>query len=310
MLDHLVLLTTTRCNLRCGHCLRGFRQPAQEFPLELLPHLLNEARLYGAHHIALTGGEPGLHPQFAELVALWVQAGYTWHFVSNGLRTDLYLPAIEASPASLTSVALSLDGGTPETHNAVRGLPDAFERLRASAHTYLERGIPVRLAVTLNRLNREELPRMLALAEEWGVRRVNIAAVIPTPWNGDLALTENERAELYLSIQEIKQTAKVNIRTLSSLNTRGGVYFCNNLGLREVVIDAAGSMLFCCDLVEGGTPLGSLYEFNLPQLMDKWLVISAQLQRERVRSIAAGYMPEGFDGCIFCAEVLRKLAGE
>jgi len=302
MLDHLVLLTTTRCNLRCGHCLRGYDQPAQDFPLELLPRLLNDARLYGAHHVALTGGEPGLHPCFAELVALLVKTGYTWHFVSNGLRTDLYLPAIEANPSSLTAVALSLDGGKPETHNAVRGRPEAFERLLQAAQTYRDRGIPVRLAVTLNRLNKEEIPRMLALAEEWGVRRMNIAAVIPTPWNGDLALSENERAELYLSIQEIKQTVKLNIRTLSSLHTRGGVYFCNNLGLREVVIDSAGSMLFCCDLVEGGTPLGSLYEQSLPLLMEKWLETSAWLQRERVRRIAAGDMPEGFDGCAFCGE--------
>jgi len=42
MLDHLGLLTITRCNLRCGHCLRGYDHPAQDFPLALLPRLLGK----------------------------------------------------------------------------------------------------------------------------------------------------------------------------------------------------------------------------------------------------------------------------
>ena len=130
MLDHLVLLTTTRCNLRCKHCLRGYDQPPADFPLELLTQLLADARLFGAHRVALTGGEPGLHPQFGELVRLAVEAGYTWHFVSNGLRTDLYLPVIEKYRESLTAIALSLDGASAEAHNAVRGHPQAFELLR------------------------------------------------------------------------------------------------------------------------------------------------------------------------------------
>jgi MoaA/NifB/PqqE/SkfB family radical SAM enzyme len=305
MLDHLVLLTTTRCNLRCLHCLRGYDQPAQDFPLDLLPRLLEDARLFGAHRTALTGGEPGLHPQFEALVGQIVAAGYTWHFVSNGLRTDLYLPVIERYRDSLTGIALSLDGASAATHNTLRNHPQAFERLLQAAQAYRACDIPLRMAVTLNHLNETEIPAMLTLAEELGATSINFAAVIPTAWNQEQVLEESERVELYLQIQELKENTPLAVRTLSSLYTAGGVHFCNNLALHEVTIDARGEMQFCCDLISDKQAIGSLREHTLPELLQMWLETSAHLQRQRVEDIARGSMPAGFDGCAYCNEFLK-----
>jgi molybdenum cofactor biosynthesis enzyme MoaA len=66
-----------------------------DFPLELLPRLLEEAQIFGVRHVTLTGGEPHLHTQFIELVSAIVRCRYTWNFVSNGQQTQPYLPVLE-----------------------------------------------------------------------------------------------------------------------------------------------------------------------------------------------------------------------
>jgi len=44
MLEKLAILTATRCDLKSRHCLRGHNREISDFPLELLPPLLDEAR--------------------------------------------------------------------------------------------------------------------------------------------------------------------------------------------------------------------------------------------------------------------------
>jgi MoaA/NifB/PqqE/SkfB family radical SAM enzyme len=70
MLTNLALIVTTRCDYHCAHCLRDLSDEKVDFLLELLPKLLEQARPFGARHVGFTGGEPHLHPHFAELVEM------------------------------------------------------------------------------------------------------------------------------------------------------------------------------------------------------------------------------------------------
>ena len=48
MLKRPTLFATTRCNLKCAHCLRGYPTSHDDFPLDLLPNLLGR-RACSAH---------------------------------------------------------------------------------------------------------------------------------------------------------------------------------------------------------------------------------------------------------------------
>jgi pyruvate-formate lyase-activating enzyme len=306
MINRLALLTTTRCSLRCKHCLRGYPTEHADFPLEVLPRLLEDARLFGARHAALTGGEPGLHPQFGELVGMLDRAGYTWHFVSNGIDPDLYLPAVERFRASLTSVTLSLDGASAPTHDALRGLPGAFDRLLEALRIFKAAGLPVNLSATLNRTNRDDLPAIIQLAAREGAASVHVGAVIPAPWNVEYALGEQERLACYQQLTDLGGTAGIPVKYFSSLHTPGGVHFCRNLSLRELAFNAQGELVYCCDLAQGAGTAGSLLYEPLAALVERWLDWSHGLQRQRAQDIACGRMPEGFDQCQYCGEASRK----
>ncbi len=300
MLSHLVLINTLRCDLKCTHCLRGFPYERPDFPLDLLDKLLTEALPFGANHVALTGGEPHLHPEFDALVDKIVAYGYTWHFVTNGQQTEPYLRVLEKHREAVSHVTVSMDGATAETHDELRRRTGAFERAVAAVREYVSRGCKVRLSSTLNQKNKGEAAALLDLARELGACGINFAGTIPTEWNADLILNDRESLELYQQLVQLRESSGFPIHTVSSLYTRGGVNFCGNLNLRELVFNPRGELIFCCDTTESGAVTGSLREHSLAELVKLWLTQSHKLQAERAERIAAGNMGEKFDTCAFC----------
>ena len=300
MLTNLAIITTLRCDLKCQHCLRGFPKERPDFPMEMLDKLLTEAMPFGAKHVALTGGEPHLHPNFEKIVEKIVAYGYSWHFVSHGQRTEPYLPSMERYKDKVTHVTLSIDGATAETHDEIRQRKGAFEKVTASARKYVELGYKVRVSSTLNRKNKSEVEALLNLAQDIGASYMNFGGTIPTPWNQDLVLNDGESLELVQQITTLREKSGFDVQHFSSLHTRGGVNFCNVLNLRELTFNSLGELIFCCDTIENGAVTGSLREHSFAEFVKLWLAQSNSLQAQRAEQIATGNLGEKFDTCAFC----------
>jgi MoaA/NifB/PqqE/SkfB family radical SAM enzyme len=305
MLKHLAIITTTRCDLKCSHCLRGFPKERPDFPMDLLEKLLTQALPYGANHVALTGGEPHLHPDFEAMVDKIIAFGYSWHFVSHGQRTEPYLPIMEKYRDKISHVTLSVDGANAETHDEIRNRKGAFDKVWTSAKKYVELGYRVRLSATLNQKNKMQLESLVQLARDWGAYGINFAGTIPVDWGKDLILTDSESLDLYQQIMDLREKTKFDIHPLSSLHTRGGVNFCRNLNLRELTFNSRGELIFCCDTIENGAVTGSLKDLHLTELIKLWLEQSKNLQTQRAERISAGKFGEKFDTCAFCNEYFR-----
>jgi MoaA/NifB/PqqE/SkfB family radical SAM enzyme len=307
MLNSLAIITTLRCDLKCQHCLRGFPKQRPDFPMELLDKLLTEAMPFEVRHVGLTGGEPHLHPQFEKMVEKIVAYGYTWHFVSHGQRTEPYLPLMERFREKFKSVSISLDGAKAQTHDEIRQKKGAFNQAVASIKKYVQAGFKVKIGMTLNHKNKNEVEAMLDLAKGMGVNGVGFGGTIPTSWNQDLLLNDSESMELYERILALRQSAEIEIDTVSSLYTRGGVNFCRILNLQELTFNALGELIFCCDTIENGAAIGSLREHSFTELVKLWLIQSANLQIQRAEHIEAGNMENGFDICAFCNAYFSKM---
>ena len=300
MLNHIAIITTLRCDLKCEHCLRGFPKVRPDFPMELLDKLLTEALPFGAKHVALTGGEPHLHPNFVEMVEKIVSYGYTWHFVSHGQRTEPYLPVMEKYRDKVSYITLSIDGAKAETHDEIRKHEGAFAKVTASAKRYVELGYKIRINSTLNQKNKPEVVELIKLACDLGASSIGFGGTIPTAWNKELTLSDDESLELYRQIVRLRKETNTAMNTLSSLHTRGGVNFCNVLNLRELTFNSRGELIFCCDTTENGAATGSLREYTFFALVKRWLKQSNALQAQCAERIVAGNIGEKFDTCAFC----------
>jgi MoaA/NifB/PqqE/SkfB family radical SAM enzyme len=302
MLKNINLLTTHRCDLHCEHCLQGFPKKQIDFPIDLLDKLFSEALSFGVQKVTLTGGEPHLHPNFSEIVEKIISYGFLWSFVSHGQRTEPYLSLIEKYREQFDYIKLSIDSFEPALHDEIRGKKGAFESVISSVKKYIQNDIPVWISTSLNQKNKGQIEEMIKLAEKLSAKGIIFAGTIPTKMNQHLWLNDQEASALYQEIKGKQKTAKIKIRNSSALYTQGGINFCPVLNLTTVSFNPQGEMIFCCDTYQENASIGSLREKTFTELLQDWLLVSAQLQAKRAEFISKGKMIKGFDTCAFCAD--------
>ena len=72
----LIFELTNLCNFSCVHCIRDEEGPKHHLPMALVAKVLAEVQAYQqVRVVAFTGGEPTLHPQFADIVELVTTSG-------------------------------------------------------------------------------------------------------------------------------------------------------------------------------------------------------------------------------------------
>lgn len=165
------LYLTERCNSRCVSC-DYWRHGRRDIALETVQRLLPGLRELGAQTVLVSGGEPLLHPQWAEIAALLRGQGHRLWLLTAGLA----LAKHAAEVARLfEQVTVSLDGSTAASYAAIRGL-DAFEAVCAGIRAAASEGLSVGLRVTVQRGNVGELPDLVALAHKLGVSGISFLA--------------------------------------------------------------------------------------------------------------------------------------
>lgn len=183
-LNQLYFYLTEGCNLACRHCWLapaldrdGTRRPV--LPVELFERAIREARPLGLTRVKLTGGEPLLHPRFAELLAVTRAEEVGVTIETNGvLCTPETAQAIAAAKAPFVSV--SIDGADAQTHDWLRGVPGAFDKACRAVRLLAEQKLGPQIIMTLVRRNAGQIEAMMQLAEELGARSLKFNLVQPT----------------------------------------------------------------------------------------------------------------------------------
>ncbi len=166
------IAVNSACNLRCIYChhegevVNGCVREECGEPLtkEELIEVLTVFRNMGVKTVKLTGGEPTLRPDLADIIRA-IPEGMEISLTTNGTRLkDI---AYDLKAAGLTRVNISLDTLNRDRYAKITGrdlLPDVLEGLKAA----LDAGLtPVKLnVVLLPGLNDEEVDDFLAFARE------------------------------------------------------------------------------------------------------------------------------------------------
>ena len=174
-LERLPLVTlylTDRCNSRCVTC-DYWRHGRDNLTLESLARLLPDLQRRGTRVALLSGGEPLLNPQWREIAGALRERDIKLWLLTSGL--SLAKHARDAAPL-FDAITVSLDGTTPATYQAIRGL-DAFDNVCAGIRAAVAAGVRVGLRVTVQKANYRELPRFVTLARELGASQVSFLAV-------------------------------------------------------------------------------------------------------------------------------------
>lgn len=168
--NYLRLSVTEACNFRCNYCLpEGYCPEKKEHPLNLveISNLVETFARLGTRKIRITGGEPTLRKDIAEIIACCKSTPgiETVAMTSNGYRLTKILPQLV--DAGLDKLNLSADSLQPETFKLITGHDKLAEVLR-SVDMALELGVSaVKLnAVLLKKHNQFELDQYLEFVRD------------------------------------------------------------------------------------------------------------------------------------------------
>jgi MoaA/NifB/PqqE/SkfB family radical SAM enzyme len=170
----LTYLVTFRCNARCVMC-DSWRKPS---PDELtLPEIAAVfAQLPRLDAVRLSGGEPFLRPDFAEIGRLAIERlqPRLLHVTTNGFLTRQVVEFCERRPRTVPLMLLVSLDGTETKHNQVRGRPRAWEQAFATVQALAPRQSELRLRLAVNQTivdqdGLAEHRKLRALLEPMGV---------------------------------------------------------------------------------------------------------------------------------------------
>ncbi|MHB1845904.1 MAG: radical SAM protein [Deltaproteobacteria bacterium] len=160
---------TWRCNFRCVHCYQeGLRARHRELSAAEWRALLRELSSMGCLFLTLTGGEPLLRPDFAEIYSQAVELGFIVTIFTNAsLVTDELLALWDRLPPKKLEVTLY--GASDERYAEVAGCGLAFGPVMAAVDALLARGHRVDLKAQAMRPLLADLPELHELARARGI---------------------------------------------------------------------------------------------------------------------------------------------
>lgn len=239
---------TRRCCFRCVHCYAAGSQARgdQELDTDEARRILDELADAGCLFLLLTGGEPTLRQDFAEI--------YHYAVARKGFKVTLFTNAalIDENLATLLrewpprEVDVTLYGATPETYCKVTGMEDSFQRAMRGVERLLHQGTRVSLKTVVTSLNRHEFPAVQRRARAYGVPFRVDAALFPR-LDGDPApmayrLLPEEAVDIEMADPERRRQWRKLAAT--HLDKSARLYLCG-AGANSCHIDAHGNLQPC-----------------------------------------------------------------
>ncbi|MCG3161320.1 MAG: hypothetical protein JMDDDDMK_02487 [Acidobacteria bacterium] len=316
------------CNLDCAHCFRSIYRGGAEnnkdlfLPLDVLEKILIEAKPLGYAHVAITGGEPPMHPRFGEALDIIAEHGYSYHFLTNARNFQKTLKAVSAQPlrrAKLAGISFSLDGATEATHDKIRGKGSYREVVTAIAMCQAL-GIEASIITTINKANRHEIDQLALLGAHLKVKRQIFGHQNPTEHNlgADLILPLSEWRAVERDVARVMTGFRHDISMAVGFYTDYYLPRCAPLTHDDLNIDYRGRLTLCCQLSnyrdgdkDGEDVVGDLKKESLAVALGKLMNLVNKVHRERLAMAADPRQKEKLHyPCLVCIERFGKTSGE
>ena len=260
MRNRVYIEITNRCNLTCDFC-HGTKRPLGTMPPEDFRRIAEKLRGETSYLYLHVLGEPLLHPQLKELLAIAGELGFRVCLVTNGTLLHKRREELLAAK-SLHKVSVSLHSF--EGNGGAGDLPAYLQQVWDVCLPLSERGV----LCALRLWNEGTAPRLNGAVEAFLSRRIGRdVESLPRDARGNRTLRPNlflERAERF---------------GWPDLNApESGANFCHGFS-RQLAVLWDGTVTPCCLDSEGDIPLGNLLSQPLEEI----------LQGKRAAAMAAGF---------------------
>ncbi len=214
---------TQSCDLACKHC-RAAAQPIAH-PDQLTTAegkaLIDQIAAMQVPIFVFTGGDPLKRPDLYELIRYSAEKGVKVAVTPSATPLLTRDAVFKMKEAGVVRLGISLDGSTPEIHDAFRGLPGAWARTIQAVEWANEAGIPIQVHTTISRHNAHDLDSLCALFEKLAIVMWNVFFLVPVGRGqlGDL-LSGEEFEQVFGKIYELSHRVSFQIKTTEAMHYR------------------------------------------------------------------------------------------
>ena len=182
------------CNLNCKMCyvrktMAEVREGGGLKDAKWWLDLAREAADCGLLYPLLTGGEPFLHPEFAEILSGMLNLGLQTTINSNGTLIDREWAAFLGKNRP-TRINITLYGASEESYQKLCGDGDAFRRVRKAVELLKEYDVPVKFNTSVTPENVGDLEAIITYAREQGFP-LQVATYMFPPLRRDSSMVGN-----------------------------------------------------------------------------------------------------------------------
>jgi radical SAM protein with 4Fe4S-binding SPASM domain len=215
--------TTQACDLKCVHCRVNSRP--HRHPLELSTaeafHLVDQIAKMKVPEFVLTGGDPLKRADLLPIVQYATQHGVPTALTPSITPLLVRQAIFDLKQSGLVRIAVSLDGSTPQLHDAFRAVSGAYKRSIEAIGWCHEARLPVQVNTTVSRRNLADLDNIIELLIKQRVSIWNLFFLVP---NGraqlnDL-LTGDEHEQVFAKLYEASRQAKFQVKTTEGQHYR------------------------------------------------------------------------------------------
>lgn len=235
-LDHLWFqVTGTLCNLACSHCFNRSGPGVRTFDFlsrETIQSELQQAVELGVREVFFTGGEPFLHKQLLEFLALSLQYAPTTVLTNGTLMADEVagaLAKIEKSSRYSLEIRISLDGHTGEMNDRIRG-EGVFSKVLAATVCLGGYGLLPLITIVRTWPENDELAAIAGFMQtlkQAGYSRPRIKILPPLPLGRELGRAEAAHQEALVTEEMLRGFDRDLLMCSNSrIVTDRGVWVC------------------------------------------------------------------------------------
>lgn len=188
---------TRNCNLNCIHCrAAATRGPYKgELDTKTCLKIIDQITEISMPIVILTGGEPLLRTDIFRIAKYGTDKGLKMVMAPNGTLITSS-SARQMVESGIKRISISLDGATEERHDKFRGVEGAYKSSLEGIKIAKAAGIEFQINTTITKLNLEEIPKILSLAEKLGAVALHIFLMVPTG-RGKYIIDQEINAEEY-----------------------------------------------------------------------------------------------------------------
>ncbi len=150
------------CNFNCPKCIEKNVRPRNMFlSMSTCAGILCDLRENGCQNLDFYGGEPTLHPDFAQIVRLSSNLGFDMLLVTNGSRlSDTKIAEAIVNARHRIHLRVSMDSHSSESHCHNHGLSaaqDHFGNILTSTEKLIQQDVSVTISFLLHRESIHEI---------------------------------------------------------------------------------------------------------------------------------------------------------